>query len=756
MTIDSQNTSKTIRIQHPTPLIDNEHTIELSPHAVLKRVFGYHEFRYQQEEIINTLINGADAFVLMPTGGGKSLCYQIPAIIRPGTCIVISPLIALMKDQVDSLRQYGVRAAFLNSSIDTSSRYKVQQALLSGNLDILYIAPERLLTNNMLELLTRIKIALFAIDEAHCVSQWGHDFRKEYQQLHILHQRFPQIPRIALTATADKRTRAEIIQQLDLSRAKVFINSFDRPNIRYQISENTGSARYRLWNFLEKEHATDAGIVYCLSRKMTEDAAEWLQNKGRNALPYHAGLSDDIRKLHQEKFLHEEGIIICATIAFGMGINKPDVRFVAHLNLPKSIEAYYQETGRAGRDGLPANAWLAYGMKDVIMLKDMILKSDAEEFFKHVSMNKLEAMLGLCELTNCRRQTLLAYFDEQLTVPCGNCDNCLNPPVTWNATIAARKALSCAYRTGQNFGVKYLIDVLLGKTTDDRIVHNGHNRTSTFGIGKNITAHNWNALFRQLIARGYLEPAPDSHGGLRLTESSRPVLKGEVPIHMRIPLSENKLKKSKESRERKESKDNKERAKLNEVRLKKDKTQSQNAPLAEALRELRKRLASTQGLPPFAIFHDTTLTDLLHKQPKTHSELSNIIGMGESKVQHYGTAIIDCITAYAFESTWDENFSDTINLTLAYFAHGQTPADIATIRELTINTIYGHLAEAIKVGKLSITDVVQLTTKEYTTIAQSIRKHGVCTNLKFTLVYEALEQRYDYGIIKCVAAAECK
>lgn len=479
-----------------------------SPITILNYVFGYSDFRHQQAEIIDALIRGEDALVLMPTGGGKSLCYQIPALIRPGTGVVISPLIALMKDQVDALRQYGIQAAFLNSTLDTNSRYAVEQELLLGNLDLIYIAPERLLTESMLQLLNQIKIALFAIDEAHCVSQWWHDFRKEYQQLYILHQRFPQIPRIALTATADARTRHEIIQQLDLSRAKIFINSFDRPNIRYHISEDAGSANSRLWSFLEREHPNDSGIVYCLSRKKVESTSLWLRDKGRNALPYHAGLPDDMRKTHHELFLNEDGIIICATIAFGMGIDKPDVRFVAHLNLPKSIGAYYQETGRAGRDGLPANAWMAYGLQDVIKLKDMILKTDAEEFFKQISMNKLDALVGLCELVSCRRQALLNYFDESLSTPCGNCDNCLIPPKTWNATIAAQKALSCAYRTGQRFGVSYLVDVLLGKTTDERIVRNGHNRVSTFGIGQDIEAHDWFAIFRHLIARNFFRNYP--------------------------------------------------------------------------------------------------------------------------------------------------------------------------------------------------------------------------------------------------------
>lgn len=735
--MDNQYNSSPIRMQQPI-LSNNKSTLDLTPHAVLNRVFGYREFRYHQAEIIDTLMRGDDALVLMPTGGGKSLCYQIPALIRPGTGVVISPLIALMKDQVDALRQYGVRAAFLNSSLDSRSRFEVEKDLLRGNFDLIYIAPERLLTDSMLELLTRIKIALFAIDEAHCVSQWGHDFRKEYQQLCILHQRFPQVPRIALTATADKRTRYEIIQQLDLNRAQVFINSFDRPNIRYQISEDGGSARSRLWNFLEQKHPVDSGIVYCLSRKMVEDAALWLRDKGRNALPYHAKLPDEMRREHQELFLNEDGIIICATIAFGMGIDKPNVRFVAHLNLPKSIEAYYQETGRAGRDGLPANAWMAYGLHDVIMLKEMIDQSDAEEFFKQIAINKLDALVGLCELTSCRRQTLLNYFDEQLAAPCGNCDNCLNPPKTWDATIAAQKALSCAYRTGQRFGVSYLIEVLLGKTTDERIVRNGHERVSTFGIGQDIDAEDWRAVFRQMLARGCLETTPDSFGGLRLTELARPVLKGEMSIYLRKRLPKSR------SRDRSESRRNK------------DSISPQHIELAEALRELRKRLAVEQGVPPFVIFNDITLVDLLNQRSKTHNDLLRVFGIGESKAQRYGKAILECIAAYPLDPILDNKFSDTVNTTLMLFTEGKSPISIAQARNFTLATIYGHLAEAIKVGKLSVDAVIKLDADEYNTIAQAIQEHNVCNTGTFKSVYEALDQRYDYGILKCVAAEECK
>ncbi|WP_455211477.1 RecQ family ATP-dependent DNA helicase, partial [Kaarinaea lacus] len=413
---------------------------------ILNTVFGYSDFRLHQADIIKALLNGQDVITLMPTGGGKSLCYQIPALIREGTGIVISPLIALMHDQVTALQLLGIRAAYLNSTLDRGSVQKTEQALLNNELDLLYIAPERLLTEHMLQLLDRSQIALFAIDEAHCVSQWGHDFRKEYQQLSVLHQRYSGTPRIALTATADQRTRREIIEQLNLQQAAVFINSFDRPNIRYTITDGD-NPRNELWRFIQNEHANDAGIVYCLSRKKVESVAQWLQSKGRKALPYHAGLPDEVRQSHQESFLREEGVIIVATIAFGMGIDKPNVRFVAHLNLPKSIEAYYQETGRAGRDAEPANAWMAFGLQDVITLRQMMQEADADEQFKRVAQNKLEAMLGMTELTTCRRQALLAYFNEPLDKPCGNCDNCISPPQTWDGTLMAQKALSCVYRT---------------------------------------------------------------------------------------------------------------------------------------------------------------------------------------------------------------------------------------------------------------------------------------------------------------------
>jgi ATP-dependent DNA helicase RecQ len=612
-------------------------------HHILQSVFGYDAFRQQQQAIVDHLITGGDALVLMSTGSGKSLCYQIPAMVRDGVGIVISPLIALMQDQVDALRQNGVRAAFLNSTLSLDEVREVEGALHRGELDLLYVAPERLMMARMLELIERIPVALFAIDEAHCVSQWGHDFRPEYVQLSVLHQRFPQIPRIALTATADSATRREIIERLDLTGAQQFISGFDRPNIRYRISENRGNARDQLLRFIRNEHPGDAGIVYCLSRKRVEQVAAWLASKGLTALPYHAGLSTQVRQRHQERFLREEGVIIVATIAFGMGIDKPDVRFVAHLNLPKSLEAYYQETGRAGRDGLPANAWMVYGLQDVITLKQMQATSDAPEEIKRIERHKLDAMLGLCELTTCRRQALLRYFGDELDKPCGNCDTCLEPPETWDATTAAQKALSCVHRTGQRFGVTYLVDVLLGKE-DERIRRFGHDKLSTYGIGSELNQSEWRDHYRQLIARGLLAVDIEGHGGLQLTEQSRPVLRGEQPLHLRKFTRKARAK----GRERKANRFG----------------DPANSKLWQALRNRRQQLADEQGVPAYMIFHDATLAEMVENRPQTLAQLSNISGIGERKLADYGEAFSEVLNEYrdVEESTQTDTEEETLQL----------------------------------------------------------------------------------------------
>ena len=596
---------------------------------VLREVFGYDSFRPPQDEVIAQVAGGGDALVLMPTGGGKSLCYQVPALVREGTGIVISPLISLMQDQVAGLHQAGVRAAFLNSSLSRSEAAQVERQLLAGELDLLYLAPERLMLDRTLELLDQLRIALFAIDEAHCVSQWGHDFRPEYIQLAVLGQRWPGVPRIALTATAEPRTRAEIISKLGLADAKLFISSFDRPNIRYAIRQQQGNARDQLLRFIRERHPGEAGIVYCLSRQRVEDTADWLQRQGIPALPYHAGLDAATRSRHQSRFINEEGLVIVATIAFGMGIDKPDVRFVAHLNLPKSVEAYYQETGRAGRDGLPSDAIMFYGLQDVITLGQMTSGSAADDQYKRSERHKLQAMLALCEMTGCRRQALLDYFGETVDQPCGNCDNCLEPPQTWDATIPAQKALSCVHRTGQRFGVNYLVQVLTG-SDDERIRSFGHDRVSTFGIGTELGAGEWRGVFRQLIAHGYLSVDLDGHGSLRLDPRCRGLLRGEEELWLRRDTRP---------------------ARRAAVRGKSAAPAPgffdapEDRQLWEALRARRRELAATQGVPPYVVFHDATLAEMVRRRPGTAAELATISGVGERRLAAYGDAFLELLRA---------------------------------------------------------------------------------------------------------------
>lgn len=698
--------------------------------AILKSTFGYDQFRHSQQEVIQELLNGNDALVLMPTGGGKSLCYQIPALVREGTAIIISPLIALMQDQVDALRQLGIKAEFLNSSLSHTDAKAVEQQLINNELDLLYVAPERLLSSYMLSLLDRCRLSLFAIDEAHCVSQWGHDFRPEYQRLEILHQRFPAIPRIALTATADQRTRDEIISQLKLENARVFINSFDRPNISYAITEGN-NPKQRLLKFLNDKHEHDAGIVYCLSRKKVEAIAQWLCDQGKVALPYHAGLANDVKQRNQQRFLREEGVIIVATIAFGMGIDKPDVRFVAHLNLPKSVEAYYQETGRAGRDGAPADAWMAYGLQDVITLRQFMHDSNANEMHKRVEHHKLESMLGLCELTSCRRHTLLAYFDEESSQRCGACDNCLSPPEKWDGTEPAQKALSTIYRTEQRFGVNYIIDVLLGKI-DERIQRNGHDQISTFGIGKEFSAVEWRSIFRQLIALAYIDIDIERHGALRLTEKCRQVLRGEQKLDLRKQIAEEKT--SKESK-------------------KKTAIRPQDQELWESLRVLRTALASEFGVPPYVIFHDATLQEMLKQRPTNANAMLKISGVGEQKFQRYGQKFLSEIAKHPLPALLDNSLNATVNETLMLYQQGIAIDEIAQQRELKSSTVYTHLADAIEVGLLDVRDVVDIDDEEYKRIVYSIESLEEEGKGRLKPVYESLDEAYDYGILKCVQAS---
>ena len=698
---------------------------------ILKDVFGYDAFRGNQARIIERVANGGDALVLMPTGGGKSLCYQVPALLRPGVAVVVSPLIALMDDQVATLEELGVAATALNSTMTGEQQRSVAARLERGEIKLLYLAPERLVQPRMLDFLKRLPIALFAIDEAHCVSQWGHDFRPEYMQLGQLAEHFPGVPRLALTATADSRTREEMATRLHLEQAERFLSSFDRPNIFYRIVPKE-TPRKQLLAFLA-ERRGDAGIVYCMSRKKVEEVAEQLSKQGFPALPYHAGLPNDVRAANQKRFLNEEGLIMVATIAFGMGIDKPNVRFVAHLDLPKSLEAYYQETGRAGRDGLPADAWMAYGLQDVLLLRQMMQSSEGDERHKRIERHKLEAMLALCEETRCRRQVLLAYFDEHLPQPCGHCDNCIDTVETWDATEPARQALSAIYRSGQRYGVGHLVDILLGRETE-KIVSLGHQRLAVFGLGKNRGEDEWRTLFRQLVARGLAEVDVDGFGGLRLTESCRPLLRGEVSIELR--------RDPKPQRGRGVSSGSSASAASQLVR-------ADEREQWEVLRSLRRKLAEEHSVPPYVIFPDSTLLEMLRSQPRSLDEMSRVSGVGARKLERYGQAFLDALTG---GEAAPAPVVDVRHEVLTLVRAGMTPEQAARQLNCSEKNVYALLAEAIAQQQIALEQALDLP-EELLAEIQDVFLEDEGELPPVAQIASRFEGRVAVGALYCVRAA---
>ncbi len=703
-----------------------------SAQRILKDVFGYDAFRGNQARIIQRVGAGGDALVLMPTGGGKSLCFQVPALLREGVAVVVSPLIALMDDQVATLDELGVAAVALNSTQTPDEQREIAERLRRGEIKLLYLAPERLVQPRMLAFLQRLKIALFAIDEAHCVSQWGHDFRPEYLQLGQLAELFPQVPRIALTATADMRTREEIAQRLHLQEAERFLSSFDRPNIFYRIVPKD-QPRKQLLGFLEGRRG-DAGIVYCMSRKKVEELASFLAEQGYPALPYHAGLPNEVRAHNQRRFLNEEGLIMVATIAFGMGIDKPNVRFVAHLDLPKSLEAYYQETGRAGRDGLPSEVWMAYGLQDVLFLRQMLQSSEGDERHKRVERHKLEAMLALCEETRCRRQALLAYFDEELPQPCGHCDNCVDGVETWDATEAARLALSAIYRSGQRYGVGHLIDLLLGRETD-KIRALGHQHLTVFGKGKHLAEADWRTLFRQLVARGLADVDLDGFGGLRLTDTCRPLLRGEVNLQLRRDL--------KPQRAARGSSGPSQASQL---------VRGDERPLWEALRTLRRKLAEEHSVPPYVIFPDATLLEMLRSQPQSLADMARVSGVGARKLERYGQAFLDVLTDSPEAPATPQPVADLRHELVSLARSGMTPAQIARQLDCSEKNVYSLLAEAIARQQLTLEEALDLPEELLGEIHDAFLD-GDGELPPVAAIAEAFAARVPLGVLYCVRAA---
>jgi len=738
------------------PIPDLDHA-----RSVLKRVFGYDAFRGEQAAVIETLLRGDDALVLMPTGGGKSMCYQLPSLVRPGLGLVVSPLIALMQDQVDALRQLGVRAAFLNSSLPPAEADQVQRDALDGRLDLLYVAPERLLTERFLRLLDQVDLALIAIDEAHCVSQWGHDFRPEYLGLGVLAERYPNVPRIALTATADEATRREMREKLRLERARTFVASFDRPNLRYVVVDKH-DARAQLLRLLQREHPGEAGIVYCLSRKSVDQTAAWLVKQGVAALPYHAGLDAGTRRTHQQRFLREDGVVVVATIAFGMGIDKPDVRFVAHLDVPRSLEGYYQETGRAGRDGLPSTAFMTYGLADVVAMRRLLASGGADDAVKRIEHQKLDALLAYCETAGCRREALLAYFGERYEGPCGNCDTCLTPVETWDGTVAAQQALSAVVRTGQRFGAGHVIDVVLGKRTP-RVEALGHDALPTFGVGSEHDERRWRSVMRQLVASAMLVPDADGYGVLRVGPGAAAVLKGERAVRLRRDPERVRAPRSRVAAKARAVAD----------------LDPEALARFEALRALRAELAREQGVPAYVIFHDATLRAMAERDPRTREALATITGVGASKLERYGPAVLGVLRGDggddgddasnvaldrfadagadvgAADDPGSDPDADTATRTRDLILAGNTPAAVARMRGLTERTIEDHVAELVRRGEMTPEEATGLESEALESVRQAIeaqREAGGERRLR--PVFDALGGRFSYAVIKCVMAAQ--
>ncbi|MDZ7706492.1 MAG: DNA helicase RecQ [Trueperaceae bacterium] len=736
----------------PTP------TIRARARELLQQVWGYQDFLGLQGDVIEHVAAGGDALVLMPTGGGKSICYQLPALLRDGVAVVVSPLIALMQDQVVALRNVGVRAAFLNSSLEPAARREVEADLEAGRLDLLYVAPERLVTADFLRRLERVPLALFAIDEAHCVSQWGHDFRPEYIALDVLAERFPNVPRIALTATADAVTRREMAQRLRLEDARRYTSSFDRPNIRYTVVDKQ-NARQQLLRFYRDRHQGDAGIVYCLSRKSVDSTAQWLRREGVDAVAYHAGLDRETRAAHQERFLREDGVVVVATIAFGMGIDKPDVRFVAHLDLPKSLEGYYQETGRAGRDGDPADAFLTYGLQDVVQVRRLLASSDGGEEHARVTQQRLEALLGFCETAGCRRQVLLRYFGETLEERCGNCDTCLTPVRTFDGTVAAQKLLSTVVRTGQRFGAGHLTDVLLGKRTK-RVEALGHAELSTFGIGTELDEKGWRSVARQLVAGGQLVTDAEGHGSLRVGPVAGPVLRGETAVELREDRTPVGVKGRGAPKRRRSV----------------DELPGDARERFEALRAVRAEIARESGVPPYVVFHDATLREMAERVPLDAAGLGTVQGVGATKLERYGDRFLAVLrevapespvaapvparstsvpapaagtAPLAFDATPDEE-GDTVERTRALILDGFAPEAVAAERNLKLRTVERHLAELVARGDLTVQeatglDAARIAEIEAAAVALPDEVRGRLRPLR-----DALGGRYEYGVLRCV------